>query len=372
MKNNPIWFCAGTSGELIKLFPLLKYADSRNINWRFLFTGQSPVNFWRQWDDFRLDRSRAAILIETRFDLTTSLRALHWFLRAAILSRKSLLSKANDAFSVEPAVGDIWIVHGDTLSTVIGSLWSRKARGVLAHVEAGLRSASLFRPFPEEINRRFVSTIARIHFPQDARAHQNLLDAGVKGAIVGSGGNTLYDALELLAEAGDYRDLPPSPYVVANVHRFENLNDKERWNIIVKTLCKAAVEQPVYLVLHPPTEEKLKNSPQTRQRLQQAGVLLSPRMPFSKFIRIIHDARYVISDGGSNQEECAYLGKPCLILRMESERVEGLDASCQLTAFDSGRIDTFLENPEAYGRAKTVFETPPSRVIMEFLSGQTH
>ncbi|MDT8397325.1 MAG: UDP-N-acetylglucosamine 2-epimerase [Pseudomonadales bacterium] len=269
--------------------------------------------------------------------------------------------------SIRPQKGAIWVVHGDTLSTVIGALWSRKAEGLLAHVEAGLRSTSLFRPFPEELNRRFVSMVAKVHFYQDDKAGQNLRNAGVRGEILGSGGNTLYDALDLLGEDGDDDGLPGQPYVVANIHRFENLNDKRRWDIIVETLCLAAVGQPIYLVLHPPTEEKLKNNPEMRQKLEKAGVILSPRMPFSKFIRVIHNARYVISDGGSNQEECAYLGKPCLILRMESEREEGLDASCYLTEFDEVRIAAFLENPETYLREKTVFEKSPSGIIMDFL-----
>lgn len=367
MANYHLWFCAGTSGELIKLFPLLREADRQGIPWYFVFTGQSPVNFWLQWDDFRLDRSRTVSLVQSDRDLMTSRQALSWFIRAITVSSKKIITECNRVLNLQPAINDIWIVHGDTLSTVVGSLWARKVKGRVAHVEAGLRSESLIRPFPEEINRRIVSYIARLHFPQDTQAENNLITAGVKGKIIPSGGNTLYDALDILGEEAGGEGFHTIPYVVANIHRFENLGNADRWNVIVETLCRSAADQPVHLVLHPPTQAKLNSEPATRKLLEQAGVVLSQRVPFSRFIKMIHRARYVISDGGSNQEECAYLGKPCMILREETERIEGLAASCLLTRFQSHEIDRFLSNPEAFAREKTFFISPPSKVIIDAL-----
>jgi UDP-N-acetylglucosamine 2-epimerase (non-hydrolysing) len=363
-----VWFCAGTAGELIKLFPLLREVDQSNhLTWKFLFTGQSPVNFWRQWEDFGLNKSMAVSLQNTSKDLQTAAQALAWFFRAVITTPKSIRHQCMSVLSASPQVGDIWIVHGDTLSTLLGSIWAQRMGGVIAHIEAGLRSKYILRPFPEEINRRLVSRMASLHFPQDEVARQNLVSQPVKGKVIPTNGNTLYDALEVLSDSNWGETLPESPFVIANIHRNENLSNSARWECILETLCLAAKEQVVYLVMHPPTEFKLNMDVAARERLTNAGVITLPRVTFRRFIQLINKSRYVISDGGSNQEECAYLGKPCLILREESERVEGLTESCLLSEFKADKIHHFLGSPESYARPKTIFGKTPSSIVVQGL-----
>jgi UDP-N-acetylglucosamine 2-epimerase (non-hydrolysing) len=123
------------------------------------------------------------------------------------------------------------------------------------------------------------------------------------------------------------------------------------------------------MVLHPPTSQKLIRDIESDLRLRGAGVELLPRIVFGQFIKLIHQARYVITDGGSNQEECAYLGKPCLILRTETERLEGLTKNCLLSKFESVLIDNFIENPEKFQHNPTKFMiTPSSKIVTRLLS----
>jgi UDP-N-acetylglucosamine 2-epimerase (non-hydrolysing) len=360
-----LWFSLGTAGELIKVYPLLRLATERGIPWRAVSTGQSAVNFWRQWDELLLPRERTATLLSTRRDLHTSLEAMRWFARANLLGRGRV--RAALLPLGEPGPRDTWIVHGDTLSTLVGARVARALGVPLAHLEAGLRSASPLRPFPEEINRRIASRMARLHFAQDEVAARNL--RGAAGRVVCTGGNTLYDAIRYVA-----RDFPAPParpgrYAVANVHRFENLASAARWRLIVDTLVAAARRQPVLLVLHPPTQDKLDREPATKRRLEDAGVTLLPRQPFTAFIPLLARADYVISDGGSNQEECHYLGQPCLILRDTSERVEGLEGgSCLLSRFDRRAIDEFLEEPARWRRPPVEIAPPPSGVVLDALT----
>ncbi len=344
--------------------------QSAHLTWKFLFTGQSPVNFWRQWGDFALDRSLAVSLQTSTRDLQTALQALVWFLKAVMTMPNTMRHKCINTLGVTPNKGDIWVVHGDTLSTLLASIWAKRLNGKIAHIEAGLRSKSIFRPFPEEINRRVVSRMATIHFPQDEIARDNLVSQSVKGAVILTNGNTLYDALEVLSDNNWGDPLPESPFVIANIHRNENLGNADRWECILETLCMAAQEQPVYLVMHPPTEFKLKMDMQAQQRLTKAGVITLPRVTFRRFIQLINKSRYVISDGGSNQEECAYLGKPCLILREESERAEGLTTSCRLSKFNKYIINDFISNPDKFRRESTIFSQRPSMVIVETLYKQ--
>ena len=371
-RRHGVIICAGTAGELIKLYPLLIRLDDAQAQWCFLFTGQSPVNFWSQWDDFNLPRSKVVTLLHTKYDLKTTVQALFWFIRAALAPIKNVKQKVFDQLDEVDSHNTTVIVHGDTLSTLIGAVFAKRL-GVLkvAHVEAGLRSSMLFKPFPEEITRRIVSRIANIHFPQDELASLNLSRSRVGGVVLPTKINTLYDALfDVEQRFADFK-VPSGAYVVANLHRFENLNSSLRWNAMIETLCQAAKNYKVYFVQHPPAAQKLESDSGAKERLINAGVTLLPRQPFTSFMRMIHGAHFIISDGGSNQEECAYLGKPCLILRDTTERVEGLDGgSCLLTKFDKNLITDFLEFPDSYRRDPISVDESPSSIIVNYCLGK--
>jgi UDP-N-acetylglucosamine 2-epimerase (non-hydrolysing) len=366
-----IWICAGTAGELIKLYPIIKEIEKypQQLEWRFLFTGQSPCNFRRQWEDFGLNDQFIVGLVSTKTDLKNISHALKWFLRGILTSSQELQTKIKNTFGFEPKKNEIWVVHGDTLSTLMGAKWCTALHGRLAHVEAGLRSASIVRPFPEEITRRLVSRLTKIHFPQDEFAKNNLKIKSTKSEIISTNGNTLYDTLQLLGKVSHVESESSNTFVLVNIHRNENLSDDKRWQIIINTICKAAVHNHVRMVLHPPTSQKLLRDTQSNARLKDAGVELLPRIIFSQFIKLIHNARYVITDGGSNQEECAYLGKPCLILRTETERLEGLTKNCLLSKFEPELINNFIENPEKFQHMPTKFSiNPSSKIVARLLS----
>lgn len=304
---------------------------------------------------------------KTTRDLQTPSQAAAWFFKAVFLPPITLVDKCLDGFRVAPQPEDLWVVHGDTLSTLVGSIWAKRMGGVIAHIEAGLRSNEIFRPFPEEITRRIVSRLARLHFPQDETSTANLVAQSVRGEIIPTNGNTLYDALDVLRGSDDCSKLPEHSFVIANIHRNENLNNQSHWECILDTLCLSAQSHRVYMVMHPPTEFKLKLDGAARQKLVNAGIIILPRVNFRLFIQLINKSAYVISDGGSNQEECAYLGKPCLIMRKESERIEGLTRSCLLSEFIPERIHAFLGNPESYAQKPTFFSRRPSSIIVQRL-----
>lgn len=363
--SNRIWVVIGTAGELIKVFPVLREFDRRYENWVVLFTGQSPVNFFKQYNDFCLPLDRAVVAVDSACDLTSSKQAMLWFLRAVLFTTAKLKRtiKRSGINSV-PMSGDIWLVHGDTLSTLVGAIWSKYYRGTLGHIEAGLRSKSLFNPFPEEITRRVVSRFAKVHYPQDKVAVENLKNSRVAGDIFCTHANTLLDAMDLIVE--NNRSTNEENFVVANLHRFENLNNQKKWNFLIDTLCNAAKKNSVLLVMHPPTCAKLESDQDSKNRLIAAGVKLYDRLPFIEFINLLNRASFVISDGGSNQEECSYLGIPCLILRGESERVEGLkNGSCLLSNFSKEHVANFIENYESFRRTRYLPNKSPSAIICD-------
>lgn len=342
-------FVIGTAAELIKVYPLLRLSDERGHEVRVLATGQSRENLLMQFRDFGFDVERITWLVEGD-DLERSASALKWFLRAACAwgrARRAL----REGYVV---------VHGDTLSTLIGAFHGWRLRLPVVHVEAGLRSPRLFDPFPEEIDRRLVSRLTRVHFPPDAKAAGHL-----RGEVVTTAGNTLADAVRLVPEGA-----MGSGFVLVNVHRFENLNSPTRWKTIVDTVVAAASQRKVMFVMHPPTRHRLEKDAAAKEAFARAGVELRDRMAFSAFVGLLKRADYLISDGGSNQEECSYLGKPCLLMRESTERREGLEGCCVLSRFEPTAIAKFLAQPEAYARPPRFPTESPTRLILDHLESR--
>jgi UDP-N-acetylglucosamine 2-epimerase (non-hydrolysing) len=350
-------FVLGTAAELIKIYPVARLAHESGHRVRYLATGQSRENFRMQYRDFSLADSELSWLLQETADLEKSSHAAKWFakaLGAAIFGRTPGAVHGSDFV----------VVHGDTLSTLVGASLGRRHHLPVVHVEAGLRSPSLFNPFPEEITRRLVSRLASFHMAPDERAALNLRGRG--GVILNTEGNTLLDAVRLTT-SGTRTSL--QPYALVNVHRFENLNSPERWGRIVQTLLSAAQKRRLVMVMHPQTRHVLQKDGASLKRLRDAGVELSERLPFSGFMHLLKGAEYLISDGGSNQEECSYLGKPCLLLRLSTERQEGLKTCCVLSRFDARVIERFLAEPLAYAaKAEVDGAASPSRRIVKRLA----
>jgi UDP-N-acetylglucosamine 2-epimerase (non-hydrolysing) len=344
------WFCLGTAAELIKIFPVIQEADNRKIEWYVLSTGQSGNNFLKQYKDFNLPESRLIKIQESNFDLSSSVMAFKWFFKTIFISKSRLLSTLKKVAGRSPKSSDLWFVHGDTLSTLVGSFYSKRLRIPSVHVEAGMRSHHLLSPFPEEISRRMVSKMTTYHMAPDENAKNNLINEGFVKNIIVTHGNTVMDTLILAIKKFNPIGLPLNPYALANIHRFENLNSEERWNKILAILLKANLKIPIVFVLMPNTAAKLNSDLRLKEKLIAANIKLVERLPFSHFVHLMNNAAFMLTDGGSNQQECYHLGKPCLILRDHTESIEGIGTCCVLSKFSDEIIDSFLEDPNKFRR----------------------
>ena len=210
---------------------------------------------------------------------------------------------------------DLVLVLGDTNSTLAGALAASRLGIPVAHIEAGCRSGNLLSP--EEQNRRMVDSIAKIHFAADAVAAKNLKREGVKKPLpVGSTG---VETIEILGKRKSnllHRlNLVDEGYALATLHRAENADSKNELKKRLAVLEEAAQWMPVVCPMHPRTKAALKkfNLPIPR------GVLLTAPLGFSEFITLLRHCRFALSDSGGIQEEAAVLGRPCLVLRNETE-----------------------------------------------------
>lgn len=217
---------------------------------------------------------------------------------------------------------DAIVVQGDTSTAYAGALAGRAAGIDVAHVEAGLRTATPMRPFPEEPFRRRITALARWHFAPTAGAAEHLLAEGTPAASVHVVGNTVVDMLRRAVEGMPETAAVPDRPLVLTLHRRENYG-KAMDHVCTAVLDLLALDPALRLVcpVHP--------NPMvgTRMRRLLGGhprISLVEPMDHVAFIGLLASAALVITDSGGIQEEAPYLGVPVLVVRETTERPEAL------------------------------------------------
>jgi UDP-N-acetylglucosamine 2-epimerase (non-hydrolysing) len=355
----------GTKAQYIKTAPLLRLLDERGVDYRLIDSGQHAKLSVGMRADLGV-RAPDHVLGGTR-DVDSIPQAAVW---AAGLGAR-LWSPARLRREVFGGAGGICVVHGDTPSTLLSTLMARRAGLTVAHLEAGLRSHSLRHPFPEELIRVVVMRLAGILFAPDDEAVANLAAMRVKGRVVPLSANTSVDAVRF-ATAGAAPGVPGAagpaagPAVVL-MHRVENLHSRRVVQQFTETVAGIAAERPVRFVVHGPTREALARS-SSLATLEQAGVDIVGLLPHPEFVALLQAAPFVITDGGSIQEECALLGVPTLLWRARTERPHGLGANVVLSRYDPAVVADFLADPERRRRPPLVHGGPsPTEQILDVL-----
>lgn len=252
-----------------------------------------------------------------------------------------------------------WVlVQGDTTTVMAATLSAHYNRVGIGHVEAGLRSFDRANPFPEEMNRIVADHVSDVHFCPTSRARDNLLREGIPPEKIYVTGNTVIDALLMMAE----RDwIPPggdplgtlSPQkrtILVTAHRRENFGRPLQG--ICKALRRLASREDVQIIypVHPnpqvqtPVYEMLEGVP---------NLLLVPPVDYQRLVYLLKNSALVLTDSGGIQEEAPSLGVPVLVLRDVTERPEGIDAgTAKLVGTDPDRIvsevSRLLDDSTAY------------------------
>jgi len=263
------------------------------------------------------------------------------------------------------------VVFGDTNSTLAGALAASKLCLPIAHVEAGLRS--FHRAMPEEINRIVADALADLLLCPTDTAVGNLEREGmVRGVhLVGDlMAEALADACGRAASQSpvlERFELAEREFVLATVHRAENVDDPKRLEQIVRGL-ETTQRRPVVFPVHP------------RARAALANIALAPASPirmiepvgYIDMVRLLSTARVVATDSGGVQKEAYWLGTPCVTLRAETEWVETVAAGWNtLVGADTAAIAHALAHvsPPA-GRPALHQHPPPSCRIVELLGAR--
>jgi UDP-N-acetylglucosamine 2-epimerase (non-hydrolysing) len=208
---------------------------------------------------------------------------------------------------------DLLIVQGDTSTVAISALIAFYEKVPVGHVEAGLRTYDLTSPFPEEGNRQMVSRIASYNWAPTELAAKQLKKENVGNITVT--GNTVIDACENFNYPISYENK-----ILITLHRRENFgNPMEKIFSEIDLLAKEYSHLEFIFPMHPnPNVQKL------RPILKNVNII--DPLGYSEMMQLLSKVKFVISDSGGIQEECAAFGKKVLVCRNTTERPEGLDA----------------------------------------------
>ena len=335
----------GTRPEAIKLFPVIAalQADPR-------FT---PVVCVSAQHRGMLDQvlEIAGIVPDHDLDLMKPDQTLDG-LTAALLTE---LGRVMDA--VQPARV---IVQGDTATAMTGALAAYYRKLPVDHVEAGLRSGNIHHPWPEEVNRKIIGTMASLHFAPTETAANALKREAVDPARVHVTGNTVIDALHWVTEriaaepvlASGLADLEArfagKRIIGVTSHRRENFGGG--LEAIAEAVRQIAARPDVAVIfpVHP--------NPNVRKVMDHAldgldNVALIEPLDYPHFARLLGLADIMLTDSGGVQEEAAAIGLPCLTLRTTTERPVTIAAGGNRLVTPQGLARAVLDPP---GRARTI------------------
>lgn len=306
----------GTRPEAIKMAPVVLAARRAGIDLRVCATAQH-----REMLDQVL--GLFGLVPDHDLDLMRPDQSLAELASRALVALDPVLTRERP---------DWVLVQGDTTTAMIAGLAAFYRQIPVGHVEAGLRTRDLKRPFPEELNRRVIDLFARAHFVPTSSARQNLLDEGVDDATVHVTGNTVVDAL-LQARAmpcpeSALADVPRlaagERLVLVTAHRRESFGPG--MESIARAILRIVADFPDVRVIYP-----VHPNPNVRATMEASltghpRVHLTAPLPYLSFVHLMSRASLIVSDSGGVQEEAPSLGVPALVLRETTERPEAIAA----------------------------------------------
>jgi len=251
------------------------------------------------------------------------------------------------------------VVVGDVNSTMACTIAASKVvytdlpensrRPVVAHLEAGLRSND--RTMPEEINRLATDALADILWTPSPDATENLLREGVPRQKIDNVGNIMIDSLEMMREkivsagAFDKLGLSRGRYGLITLHRPANVDSPDILAALCRLLINVSERIPLVFPVHPRTRKNLVAFGLLDGLKHAEKMILTEPMNYVRFMNLVFNCQFVITDSGGIQEETTYLGIPCLTMRPNTERPitvdQGTNQLCTMESLEP-RIDQIL------------------------------
>ena len=227
---------------------------------------------------------------------------------------------------------DIVLVHGDTTTTLNGALAAFYNKVPIGHVEAGLRSRDIYSPFPEEVNRKLTGDIATLHFAPTNTNKNNLIEEGITENIFVTG-NTVIDALiSVVDEKHEFNesilndiDFENNKVVLLTSHRRENWGEPMK-NVFMAVKKVVEENENVKVIFPMHKNEIIRNLAKDIFNDVKDKIILIEPLGYLDFVNLISKCYLIMTDSGGIQEEAPSLGKPVILIRKETERIEAIEA----------------------------------------------
>ena len=228
---------------------------------------------------------------------------------------------------------DLVIVPGDTNSTLAGALTAVKLHLPVAHIEAGARSYDL--NMPEEINRCLTDHCSTLLFTPTENCTKNLLNEGINKNKIHQTGDTMYDVLlQQLPKAEKTKilntlNLKPKTYALLTTHRPENVDNPKNLKNIFEAMMNLTPLTTIFPA-HPRTRKQLQKLKLYNKIQKQEHVNLIDSIGYHEMLKLIKNAKFILTDSGGMQKEAFWLRTPCITLRNNTEWIETihLEANC--------------------------------------------
>jgi UDP-N-acetylglucosamine 2-epimerase (non-hydrolysing) len=364
-----VFIVYGTTGELIKLIPLITELDKKKQCFTVAFVQQQKQleKFFKAYP--HIPKPDLWLVNGYKGEDLSKIHHLPVWLYKSLKEFK----KHRGLIKLQFGEKNIVLVHGDTVTTVFGAYLARKLKLELGHIEAGLRSYKIMHPFPEELDRRIVSRYADVNFAPGDTPVQNLISAKAKGKIVNTKLNTVYDSIQFARKSKPAVTIDglPTKYGIVSIHRNELLANKKVFIQTLKTLSEYAKSTPLVFLQHPVTFERIKSL--GVEDLLHDNFIYVPKLDYFSFIKLLDGASFSVTDSGGLQEESAYINKPCLVHRKATERNEGIaEGIVVLSHYDDNVLRKFLDDPSVFTENAESSKHSPSKVIISYLKNSKY
>ncbi|WP_339698150.1 UDP-N-acetylglucosamine 2-epimerase (non-hydrolyzing) [uncultured Marixanthomonas sp.] len=310
----------GTRPEAIKMAPLVKefQKNSNTFEIKVCVTAQHREMLDQVLDFFD-------IVPDYDLDLMKPGQNLYGLTGDIILGLKPVLEEFKPNYVC---------VHGDTTTTMAGSIASFYSGAKVCHVEAGLRTHNKWSPFPEEINRQITGRVSDYHFAPTETSKNNLISESVSKESILVTGNTVIDALLQSVDKVNEnpsnlikdlkKQLGSDEVILVTGHRRENHGDG--FIRICNALKEIAESRPKTTIVYPVHLNPKVQEPVNRILKNVSNIKLIDPLAYQDFIWLMNRSKIIITDSGGVQEEAPSLGKPVLVMRDTTERPEAVDA----------------------------------------------
>lgn len=330
----------GTRPETIKMAPVIKQlSEVKGLKSLVCVTGQHRE---------MLDPFLHLFQIKADYDLNIMKpgQSLTEITTAILTRLKDIL------IAVKP---DLLLVQGDTTTAFAAALAAFYEKIPVGHVEAGLRTGNPMMPWPEEMNRKLISSLATFHFAPTKKSKENLLNEGVPPTQIFVTGNTVIDALfftlkkELKPNRFKFLD-PKKRLILVTGHRRENFG--AGFASICKALHRISEREDIEII-YPVHLNPNVQGPVRSILGKRANIHLIEPLDYVDFVFLMDLSYLILTDSGGVQEEAPSLGKPVLVMREMTERPEAVEAgTVRLVGTDEEKIvkETFalLDTPALY------------------------